>query len=301
MARKKVAQKIYFGGPIITMDDNRPQVEAIAVADGRILATGQKSYVLRTRGPQTELVDLQGHTLLPAFIDSHGHFMNAPQIVKWANVSGPPVGPITWIADFIPVLQEHVERLGLQEGRMDHRLRLRPLQPRRGPRTDPLRPRSLLSRQPGHADPQFQSWRGPQFRRASPQSAWMRTPPRRREVSLIVSKASNEPAGFIMETAFLPIFGSMPQPTEQEMFDTLDEAQQIYASAGVTTCQEGATHAKDLAFLRKGAAQGRFYLDIVSPAVHPRGAEPRARICPGLPWGAHGTAQRVRRSLRHLP
>lgn len=51
---------------------------------------------------------------------------------------------------------------------------------------------------------------------------------------------TNVPAGLIMETAFLPIFANMPQPGEPEMLDTLDEAQQIYASAGVTTCQEGA-------------------------------------------------------------
>ena len=59
-----------------------------------------------------------------------------------------------------------------------------------------------------------------------------------------------------METAFLPIFGNMPQPSEQELLDTLDEAQQIYASAGVTTAQEGATHAKDLTFLRKARRAG---------------------------------------------
>ena len=67
-----------------------------------------------------------------------------------------------------------------------------------------------------------------------------------------------------METAFLPIFAKMPQPSEAELLDTLDAAQQIYASVGITTAQEGATHAADLAFLRKGAEQGRLYLDIVS-------------------------------------
>jgi predicted amidohydrolase YtcJ len=67
-----------------------------------------------------------------------------------------------------------------------------------------------------------------------------------------------------METAFLPVFANMPQPSQEELLDTLDAAQQIYASAGVTTCSEGATHGADLAFLRKGAEQGRFYLDIVS-------------------------------------
>jgi len=56
----------------------------------------------------------------------------------------------------------------------------------------------------------------------------------------------------------------MPQPSQRELLDSLYEAQQIYASAGVTTCQEGATHAKDLQFLRKAAEEGLLCLDVVS-------------------------------------
>jgi predicted amidohydrolase YtcJ len=82
---------------------------------------------------------------------------------------------------------------------------------------------------------------------------------------VIVRKpGTNVPAGLIMETAFLPIIDNMPQPDEQVMLDRLDETQQVYARAGVTTCQEGATHAKDLRFLRKGAGEGLLYLDVVS-------------------------------------
>ena len=112
---------------------------------------------MRTKADGTRLVDLGGKTLMPSFIDSHGHFMNAPQIVRWANVSGPPVGSITKIADFIPVLQEHVKKLGHQEGRVDRRLRLRPLEPGRGPRAAGDRTRPGLPRQPGHADSQLRT------------------------------------------------------------------------------------------------------------------------------------------------
>jgi predicted amidohydrolase YtcJ len=55
----------------------------------------------------------------------------------------------------------------------------------------------------------------------------------------------------------------MPKPSEQELLDTLFEAQQIYVGAGVTTAQEGALHAQDLKFLRKAAEQNRFYMDII--------------------------------------
>jgi predicted amidohydrolase YtcJ len=48
------------------------------------------------------------------------------------------------------------------------------------------------------------------------------------------------------------------------MLDLLKPAQQIYASKGVNTAQEGATHAEELEFLRKAGATGRLYIDIVS-------------------------------------
>jgi predicted amidohydrolase YtcJ len=67
-----------------------------------------------------------------------------------------------------------------------------------------------------------------------------------------------------METAFLPIFGAMQQPSEAELLDSLDAAQRIYASAGVTTAQEGATHAYDLALICEVGEQGRLYIDVVA-------------------------------------
>ena len=263
MSTEKHAETIYFGGTIITMDDERPEVEAIAVAGGRIIATGQKEYVMRTRADDTVLVDLAGKTLMPSFIDSHGHFMNAPQIVSWANVSGPPVGTITKIADFVPVLQEHVKKLGIKKGEWIIGYGY--------DRSNLAEGRELLATE---LDPAFpdnpvmlihSSNHGAVFNSAGFAAVGMDentpTPP-----GGVINRVegSNKPAGFIMETAFLPIFGAMPQPSEREMLDTLYEAQQIYASAGVTTAQEGATHAKDLRFLRKGAEEGLLYLDVVS-------------------------------------
>ena len=263
MSTEKQADVIYFGGTIITMDDDRPEVEAVAVAGGRIIATGQKEYVMRTKEDDTVLVDLEGRTLMPSFIDSHGHFMNAPQIVKWANVSGLPVGPVTKIADIIVVLQEHVAKLGIKPGEWIigygyDRVSLEEGRELLAAELDPYFPDNpvMLIHSSNH---------GAVLNSAAFAEVGMdETTPTPPGGVINRVEGTNKPAGFIMETAFLPIFGNMPQPTEQEMLDTLDAAQQIYASAGVTTCQEGATHAKDLRFLRKGAEQGRFYLDIVT-------------------------------------
>jgi len=75
---------------------------------------------------------------------------------------------------------------------------------------------------------------------------------------------SDEPAGLVMETAFLPIFSSMPKPGEAEMLERFRAGQEIYAAAGITTAQEGATHSKDLELLQKAAAQKRLFIDVVA-------------------------------------
>ena len=64
---------IYYGGDIVTVDDGRPEAEAVLVGDGRIVAVGGKRELMRSRRPDTKLVDLKGMTMLPGFIDSHSH------------------------------------------------------------------------------------------------------------------------------------------------------------------------------------------------------------------------------------
>jgi predicted amidohydrolase YtcJ len=260
---RRVAEKIFCGGVILTMVDERPRVEAVAVAGGRIIASGDEAAVMALATDDTKIIDLKGATLLPSFIDAHGHFMNAPQIVKWANVSGVPAGPVTSIADIIKALEAQAEKFktkpgewiiaygydvtNLSDGRQITRDDLDPHFP-----NNPV----LLIHSSNH---------GAVLNSAAFKlvgiSAATKTPP---GGLILRKKGSEEPEGLVMETAFLPIFANMPKPTEEELLDTFGAAQQIYARAGVTTCQEGATNAQEIRLLRKAADQGRLYLDIVS-------------------------------------
>ena len=262
------AETIYRGGTIVTMVDDRREAQALAVAGGRILAVGTEQDVLTTLGPDTDVVDLAGRTLLPSFIDSHGHFISAAQVLMWANVQGVPAGPITKVADIVPVLQKHVATLALKTGALkpgdwivgygydrsnlaeQRELTVDDLDP-----AFPDNPVMLI-----HSSMHGAVLNSAAFARIG-YDADTPTP----AGGLIVRKpGTTVPAGLIMETAFLPIIDNMPQPGEREMLDRLDKAQQIYARVGVTTCQEGATHAKDLRFLRKAAEEGLLYLDVVS-------------------------------------
>jgi len=66
------ADRIFLGGPILTV--NPPgEAQALAVKDGRILAVGTREAVLATQSTSTEIVDLQGKTLMPGFVEPHLH------------------------------------------------------------------------------------------------------------------------------------------------------------------------------------------------------------------------------------
>lgn len=257
------ADTIYRGGTIITMVDGSPAVEAVAVASGRILAAGSEREVMATADDQTRVVDLAGNTLMPSFIDAHGHFMNAPQVVKWANVQGVPAGPVTSVEDVVAALQAHVRKLGLQPGEwvIGYGYDRSSLAERRELTVDDLDPffpdnPVLLIHSSNH---------GAVLNTAAFREVGYDENTETPAGGVIVRKpGTTVPAGLIMETAFLPIFANMPKAGERERLDTLDEAQQIYARVGVTTCQEGATNAADVRFLRTAAAEGLLYLDIVS-------------------------------------
>ena len=67
------ADLIFFGGDILTMDDNQPVVEAVAVVDGRITAIGTKENIIKLRTWRTKIINLQGKTLMPGLIEAHCH------------------------------------------------------------------------------------------------------------------------------------------------------------------------------------------------------------------------------------
>lgn len=60
---------------ILTMDPARPRAEAIALAGGRILALGNRAEIEPLAGPQTQVIDARGATLLPGFFESHLHLI----------------------------------------------------------------------------------------------------------------------------------------------------------------------------------------------------------------------------------
>jgi predicted amidohydrolase YtcJ len=86
--RSTTADTIFVGGDIITVDDNNPTAEALAVANGRITAVGARDEVLRQKGAHTRVVDLGGKTLMPGLIEPHSHPVISALLYDWVDVSG---------------------------------------------------------------------------------------------------------------------------------------------------------------------------------------------------------------------
>jgi predicted amidohydrolase YtcJ len=79
---------IYFNGDILTMDGDSPRyVEAVVVKGNEIAFAGDLEKARREAGEEAEMHDLEGHTLLPGFIDTWGHFALVAQDTLGVNVS----------------------------------------------------------------------------------------------------------------------------------------------------------------------------------------------------------------------
>ena len=74
-AQNNAPDTIFFGGPIVTMDQKAPSAKAVAIKDGRIQAVGNYESLKKNADSNTKLVDLNGKTLMPGFVEPHVHII----------------------------------------------------------------------------------------------------------------------------------------------------------------------------------------------------------------------------------
>ena len=277
-AQAASAETIFVNADILTMNPAAPTAEALAVAGGRILALGTRAEVMRLAGSSTRTVDLGGRTLLPGFIDGHSHFINAVRMANWANVSAPPVGPVTSIAELIAVLRATKDKQALKPGEWLIAY---------GYDGTTLSDGREMTR--ADLDPHFPdnpimvmhvSMHGAVLNTAGfvATGADLHTPTPPGGFTARIP-GGTEMAGLVMENSFLPIFMKLPEPSEQQQLEAFGAAQAMYAGAGYTTMQEGHAEPAVRPLYRTAAGQDRLYLvSYVSwlefPDLLKAGAEP---------------------------
>ncbi len=258
------ADTIYTGGEIVTVNDKEPSAEALAIRGGKIVAVGTHADVEKAhKGANTMVVDLAGKVLLPGFLDAHSHYISSLTVANQVNLYAPPAGPGKDPASIVAELVKYRDRNKIPKGEVIQAY---------GYDENVMPNGRLLNRDDldkafpdnpvlvGHV-----SMHGAVLNSAAMKkwdiSAKTKTP----AGGIIVRKpGTQEPYGLIMETAYLPIFASLPQPTKAQEVEWSKAGQLLYAQQGITTAHEGATHLGDLEVMKRAAAGGATLIDVVA-------------------------------------
>ena len=98
-------ESILHNGRITTLDDANPQVSAVAIGGGRIVAVGGEE-LLGTADDRTKRIDLKGHRVIPGLNDSHTHVIRGGLSynleLRWEGVPS--------LADALRMLKEQAQR-----------------------------------------------------------------------------------------------------------------------------------------------------------------------------------------------
>ncbi len=84
----KPADLVLHRGKIVTVDDGRPVVEALAASGDTIVAVGPNTEIDAYIGPQTRVIDLHGALATPGFIDAHAHFTGVGEAARNLRLAG---------------------------------------------------------------------------------------------------------------------------------------------------------------------------------------------------------------------
>ena len=92
-----------------TLNTEQPQVEAVAITEGRFSYVGNREQALERRGPQTQLIELGERVAYPGFIDAHLHVAGIGAAQRAVNLSG--------AGDFADIIARIAQRAStLREG-----------------------------------------------------------------------------------------------------------------------------------------------------------------------------------------
>ena len=263
LALAQPAQTIYVGGDILTMKGPKPvYVQALAVRDGRIAAVGARDAVMRLRGPGTEVVDLMGRTMLPGFIDAHGHVPD--YVTTWGlpELQPPPVGRVSSLADLQRAFRDHLEKSPPAPGEAligsgyDDSLIAERRHPTRADLDAVSKDVPLIAR---HASGHLLVANS-----AALAKAGITRETRDPEGGVIRRGSDGEPDGVMEEKAMLPFLSMLRPPDATEWTRRFAEVQKMYLGHGLTTVGDHLATPETVTNLRRSDAAGRLSVDVVS-------------------------------------
>ncbi len=267
-AENTAQRTIYSGGDIITMAGESPEyAEAVVEEDGKIVFVGSLAQA-EDKYLDAKTVNLQGHTLLPGFIDGHGHIYNVGLLSGLAaNILPPPDGPGGNYDGLVESVKSWIDsekgqfiigKFGmiLANGYDDSQL-----EEKEHPTKDILDKISteipvVLVHQSGHlACVNSKALELFGLTKESPEI----------EGGVIRRDADGVPNGVLEEAAFfnsvLPVLG---ESDEEVQMRCVQSGQEEYARYGYTTAQDGRSTPDNTSALAMAADQNKLFIDVVA-------------------------------------
>ncbi len=289
---------MFVNANVITIDEQRPTASALAVRDGKIIAVGSRAEVEAVVDANYEVRDMQGKTMLPGFIDAHGHFTYTNRLQLSANLAPPPVGPVASIAELIDAMKSHQQAFpdapwivgfGYDDSLMAER---------RHPTKQELDQVSTdfpvaVTHVSGHlmsCNSKCLELAGVDANTKDPDGGLFRR-----------MGDGAEPNGVAEETAMRVLNVVIPAPDPQRQKALFEKTQAEYAAYGVTTVQDGASYGETLDLLEQAAAEELLYLDVVSFPYMVYGVEGLKKRPPGTEYSNHYRVGGIKMTLDGSP
>ena len=221
--------QLYYNGKILTMEDDEI-AEAVLVKDGIIVEVG-KYKDIANKSHDAEKIDLNGHTMIPAFIDPHSHFSGVANSLLQV-----PLGETVSVEEIVERIDKYIKTHNLKENEWvlgegyDNNNFEGKIHPTcedldRASKDFPI----MIQHESGHVgvfNSKALELLGITIDTPSPKGG-------------LIEKKDNKLTGYMEENAFTHYIREVPFPNEEDLFKAYIKAQEKYLSYGITTVQEG--------------------------------------------------------------
>lgn len=231
---------IFFNGNIITMENKEDEPEAILIENGVIKKIGSLEDIEKIANRNARKINLQGKTLMPAFIDAHSHLTAYAKTFSYAKLNEGKN-----VEDIIRKLEEYKNKNKIEKDKWimgvgyDDNF----LEEKRHPKKEEL---DKL----GNANPIL-------ITHVSGHMGVFNT----RAEEILNLKTNN---GYLEENEFIKVASKINNISKEEEKENLIKAQEKYLSYGITTVQDGLTKKEDFELLKEISDKNSLKVDIVS-------------------------------------
>lgn len=247
-------RKIYINGEFITLENN--EIEAILIENEKIKNIGTKEEILKLKDKDTKIIDLEGKTMMPAFIDSHSHFFAVAnnllqvslencrtikeiqnEMLRYKNENNIEEGK--WIIACGYDHNKLAEKRHITKTELDEIISNNPI---------------VIHHKSGHNG--VLNSKGLEWLNITKETI----PP----FGGKIEKIDNELTGYLEENAFIEVVKKIPMASLEDLVKLCDKAQKKYASYGITTLQEGMMVKELIPIYKKLVEDKRLYLDVIA-------------------------------------